>query len=153
MKVTQVNGSSDIETYCIMLMDDDPLARLELSTFLTEQGYDIVTCANSIEAKAIWNDHNIDLVISDVFVRADGEFIPHGGVSLVGWLRIRSKVPIIAISGYTKLGDKSGYLQDMREMGANVALPKPVDTQVLLYEVRKLLGARDETQDASMLSP
>ena len=126
----------------ILLMDDDVVFRTDLAKYLSEQGYQVTSCDSATEAKAHIEDRPYDLVISDIFVRANGEFIPDGGVSLLGWMQTRHKIPKIAVSGaIDRIGH--GYLHDMRELGADVCLMKPIDEDELLRHIRVLLPKPD----------
>ena len=81
----------------------------------------------------------IDLVISDIFVKSGDSFIADGGVSLLGWMQTRHKIPIIAVTGLVD-SQGGGFLQNMRALGADVCLAKPLDREALLKHARELTG-------------
>ena len=64
-----------------------------------------------------------------------------GGVSLLGWMQTRYKLPIIAITGIVD-SQGEGFLQNMRALGADVCLAKPLDREALLKQARHLAGPK-----------
>lgn len=123
----------------ILVMDDDAVIRSEISRQLKALGLSVTTCDTATEAKAIWEMHRFDLVICDIFVKVDGQLIPDGGVSFLGWLQSRTKVPIIAITG-----EDRWHLEEMRQLGASVCLVKPLNYSDLAGHVINLLDFKPQ---------
>jgi len=121
----------------ILFMDDDLTFRSTIADALVKAGYDVTCCDNATEAKALLQAESFDLVISDIFIKSNGDFVSDGGVTLLGWMQTRMKIPTIAITGLHD-GQGRGFLQNMKELGAEVCLPKPLDQAELLDHVAKL---------------
>lgn len=125
-------------------MDDDAVLRTELAAYLSVHGFEVTCCGTATEAKEQLGNHAYDLVISDIFVRSNGEFVPDGGIRLVGWMQVRYDIPVIAMTGVVDT-QGGGYLQNMRDLGATVCLEKPIDEAVLLQHVRNLTAKKAAT--------
>ena len=125
----------------ILLMDDDILFRTELAGYLLRHGFNVTCCGTAAEAKEHLAQEPVDLVISDIFVKSGESYIADGGVSLLGWMQTRYKVPIIAITGIVD-SQGGGFLQNMRDLGADACLAKPLDREALLTHVHELTGVK-----------
>ena len=126
----------------VLFMDDDVIFRTEIANHLLQGGYDVTCCGTASEAKEQLQNGKFDLVISDIFVKSDGEFVADGGVSLLGWMQTRFKIPTIAITGLVDHAG-GGFLQNMRELGADVCLSKPLDHNALRRQIAMLLAKVD----------
>ena len=126
----------------ILLMDDDTVFRTDLARYLESNGYEVTSCDTATEAKAHLEDRAFDLVISDLFVRSEDQLVPDGGVSLLGWMQSRHKIPKIAITGMSD-GRGTEFLENMRALGADVCLQKPLSKENLLRHIKALLAAAE----------
>lgn len=123
----------------ILFMDDDLTFRSAIAGALVRAGYEVTCCDNATEAKAQLQGEKYDLVISDIFIKSNGDFVSDGGVTLLGWMQTRTKIPTIAISGLVD-SQGGGFLQNMKDLGADVCLSKPLDQNELLTHVAKLMA-------------
>lgn len=120
-------------------MDDDAVFRVDVARYLVSQGFDVSTCDTATEAKALWGEDQFDLVISDIFVQVEGEYMTDGGISLLGWLQSQRPVPIIAITGASdRFGER--FLHNMKGLGAAATMYKPLDLEELRDEIAALLS-------------
>lgn len=113
----------------ILVIEDESLTRRELAYVLSNKGYEVTEAADGIEAVECLSKELFNLIIAD-FV------LPRfHGFNLLKLIRSKwPKMPIIVISGY--LSDKGGkVLLD----GIADFMPKPVDADILLARVRRLL--------------
>jgi two-component system OmpR family response regulator len=118
----------------ILAVDDDPAIRGLVRDYLTENGFEVVLCANGREMQSALAAQAVDLVVLDV--RMPGE----DGFSLARALRSRSSLPIIMLTGQGEEVDRVAGL----ELGADDYLTKPFSPRELLARIRAVLR-RHET--------
>jgi DNA-binding response OmpR family regulator len=114
----------------IQIIDDDPAVRDSLSLVLEAGGHDVRVAEAGDIGVALARDFRPDLILTDI--------IMPGCEGIETILTIRSEHPgirIIAMSGGGRTGNRD-YLELAREMGADAALEKPFDEDVLLEAIR-----------------
>ena len=115
----------------VLVADDAPDVRTSIETILAEDGHDVVTAADGLEALQRFLDDSFDLVCTDF------EMPRLNGVELTRAVRAnRAGVPILLASG-------SGSPQDVRdaqEAGISAFLEKPFTVSALRGHVRALVG-------------
>ena len=126
----------------ILLMEDLPAHALDLIQQLEAMGYDVTWARDAAEALDHIDKAKFDVVVADILVREGPNLTANGGVTLIGKIRasaIRINVgktqrpmPIIAISGKFRERGKPNFLEETAiGVGADAALPKPVDMERL----------------------
>jgi CheY-like chemotaxis protein len=129
----------------ILIVDDMPDNTLILMSYLSSQGYDIVTAQNGTEALALLASNLPDLIISDIMMPK------MGGFEFVEKLRRNYTavyIPIIFLSGKGK-----GMAEQMAfDLGADGFLEKPVSFTVLKATVEAAL-AKGKTRTAKTITP
>ena len=117
----------------ILIIDDDALVRRALRKLLEYAGYEVIEAADGIEGVDLYEQHEPDLIISDIFMpRKEG---------LETISELRSKYPevkIIAISG-GGLPNQVDFLPTAELLGAIHTLSKTFRSEELLTIVEKLL--------------
>ncbi len=108
----------------ILVVDDDLLNRLVLSTNLQEQGYEVATAENGRQALDMLGSQPFDVVLLDlVMPELDGfqvlEQMKHDSA--------QREIPVIVISAL----DEMDSIIRCIEMGATDYLPKPFDAALL----------------------
>jgi len=118
----------------ILVIEGDENVRELYVAVLSRKGFQVLGAASGRDGLALFDTTEIDLVITDIFMEdLDGfEVIRH-------LRRELHDVKIIAISDGGGLGGKS-CLSMARNLGADEALPKPVDWKVMEETIRKLLN-------------
>ncbi|HXS95052.1 MAG TPA: response regulator [Candidatus Limnocylindrales bacterium] len=131
-KVRSVLGARPSSNEVILVIDDDERVRRLLGQTLINAGFGVVEAANGRHGRTAIQNNRIDLVISDIVMPEEEglEFLQSLQCTL-------PNVPAIAISG----AFEGQYLRMAAKFGAAAALPKPIDREVLLKTVRKLLSA------------
>lgn len=115
----------------ILLVEDNADSRLTMTMLLKSMGYAVEGAKDLQTAKSLTEDKEFDLVISDIG-------LPDGtGYDLMRYLRKRSEVPSIAVSGFGQNEDVEKAL----EAGFNHHLVKPVNSHTLEATVVKALAA------------
>ncbi len=111
----------------ILLVEDHEDTRLSLKRLLEHQGHKVYAVGTAGEARAAADEHECDLVISDLGL-PDGD-----GHTLMAEMRDRHGLPGIAVSGYGTAGD----IQKSRTSGFFTHLVKPIH----IAELESAMGA------------
>lgn len=114
----------------VLVVDDDPMIRGHLARLLGRAGFVALTAADGVEALAIAQEKNPDLIVLDVLMpRADGR-------EVLARLRRRGDwTPVILLTGV----GQSGTRADALEKGADDYLNKPFDPAELIARIRAVL--------------
>ena len=114
----------------ILMVDDDVRMRELLQRYLTEQGFNIKTVADSAEMDAVIAEEHIDLLVLDLMLPGED------GLAICRRLRAaESAMPIIML---TARGDEVDRIIGL-EMGADDYLPKPFNPRELLARINAIM--------------
>jgi len=117
----------------ILIADDSPTIRKFVTVALSVKGFEIISCADGMEAMEVLPTQKIDLVITDLNM-------PNvDGYELISSIRQNDEyreLPIIVLSSLGNTEDIQKGLQS----GANSYLIKPFDPKRVVYEVSKYLN-------------
>ena len=115
----------------VLVVEDEPLIRLDLADHLRSAGLVVVETTTGDEALAVLKVNDaVDLVVSDIRMPGATD-----GIELSTWLRReRPKIKIVLVSGFSATVDMTAI--------ADVAFGKPVDLSRLAHEVGRLLGGQ-----------
>jgi len=115
----------------ILVIEDDPDARILIETILKKAGYDVLLAADGREGLEKVTNESPDLIITDIAMpRLDG-------LRLIQLLRTKPlfrNLPILAI---TSFGTERAT--EAIKAGANRALARPVHNDFLLQFVKSLI--------------
>lgn len=117
----------------VLVVDDEPLFRDYLRKILEREGYEVVEAADGEDGVRKVNEHEIDLVITDIVMpKMDGiDFI-------MDLNKRRPNVGVIAVSGG---GRPSGcFLIPAKALGAARTLSKPFSRGELINVVSEVLN-------------
>lgn len=116
-------------TPTVLVVDDEKPLRDFVRRNLEVRNFNVETASNGLEAMAIFNTQNVDLVIMDIMM-------PHlDGLETTRRIRQTSLVPIIIL---TALGEEADKVRAF-DMGADDYLTKPFGTGELLGRVKAVL--------------
>jgi len=113
----------------ILVIDDNLMMRKLIKNLFHEENFEIKEAANGIEGLEFVKDHPVDLIITDLIMPK------MEGIELI--MNIRRDFPdikIIAISG-----GKPYYLYLAKKLGINGIFTKPLNHQVFLNAVKKVI--------------
>ena len=119
----------------ILVVDDDAGQRSLLESFLTGQGFAVVTASSGHDALTQLASTCPDMMISDV--RMPGL----SGLELLE--RVRERIPglpVLLVTAYAEIRDAVGAMRS----GAVDYLEKPIDLEQLLTTVRSALGVSEQ---------
>lgn len=136
-----------METYNILVVDDDKEIVRSLSKLLELEGYHVYKAYHGLEAMDVLMERQIHLIILDVMM-------PRlNGLSALMKIREKNNIPIIMLSAKTEESDKVLGLS----MGADDYVTKPYNTAELMARVKSQLrryfslGAAAGSQEGNLL--
>lgn len=113
----------------VLVVDDEKPLRDFVRRNLEARGYKVLTASNGLEAMAVFNNEDINLVILDVMM-------PHmDGLETTRRIRESSKTPIIIL---TALGEESDKVHAF-DLGADDYLTKPFGVGELMGRIKAVL--------------
>ena len=114
----------------ILVVDDDPTQTKLLQGVLTQNGYAITVAQEAADGLNIAIKSQPDLILLDVMMPVIN------GYNFCRLLKQEKKhIPVILLTSRDDVDD----IKIGKEMGADVYLTKPVDTEILLKELKRLL--------------
>jgi len=115
----------------ILIVDDEPGLRLLYRDELTEEGYQVVTAADSPEATHFLAGGDIDLVVLDIQLQQE-----NGLDALQKMVKAHKDLPVILCSAY------DSYKDDFSSWLADAYVVKSSDLIELKDQVARLLAAK-----------
>jgi len=113
----------------ILIVDDGESDRLLEQTILAQAGHQVTVAASGQQGLMHFLEEGVDVVVTDLHMpEVDG-------FELIAMLRVL--IPCPAIIAVSSMGQRQ--LDLAREMGAQIALPKPVDGATLRTAVEDVL--------------
>lgn len=114
----------------ILVAEDDRAINGLVCSYLTDSGYEAISCKDGKEALEVFESQSVDMVITDVMM-------PNvDGFELASKIRLTDKsVPILFM---TALGDKPSK-QYAYKIGIDDYVEKPFDAEILMLRVAALL--------------
>ena len=115
----------------ILICEDEELTLQVLENFVKSQGFTTFTATDGTEALKVMVDNEIDLIISDIHMN------PMDGVTLLETLRKdKNAVPFILITAHP---DVETYIHALHDLGAFEYIQKPLDLDILMSVINRLL--------------
>ena len=127
----------------ILIMDDEEAILGFLKERLTYEGFNVLTAIDGIEGMKLFNDNQVDLVITDIIMQGKDGF-----VTIIDMKRICLDIKIIAMSGGGHAHPQY-YLNIAKGLGIQYTFQKPFKTNDLVEAVYELLK---EEKDSSCFS-
>ena len=125
----------------ILVVDDDTDARMIVTDELLEFGFEVAEAADGADAQRQIEQRQPDLVILDLG-------LPDiGGLDVLKWLRTKSSVPVIVLTGRSHHSDRVVGL----ELGADDYVVKPFDARELVARVNAVLRRGHEDDVSTKL--
>jgi two-component system KDP operon response regulator KdpE len=127
----------------ILVVDDDSLLLVLISSMLQAAGSEVITARNGVEGLQILSNHQPDLVILDVLM-------PElDGLEFCRPLRQHSQVPVIMLTAL----DQNEMMVSGLDVGADDYVIKPFVPEVLLARIRAVLRRANPLPIANRLAP
>ncbi len=123
--------------HSILVVDDERDSRQSLSELLSSRGYAVTTALDGHQALTAVEENETDLVILDL------NMPDMTGLSVLREVQRRKPdLPVITMSAYASKEKKLELLQE----GARYFLPKPIDVDVLLEEISRILDRENKEE-------
>lgn len=119
----------------VLIVDDDPTARLTLAAVLSPDGYRIVFAADAVEVRQRLARINPDVIVCDLVMDQ------MSGDQFFRWLQAHERWRLVPIVGVTGL-DNHVVRADLLHAGADSVLVKPCNAQELRAHVGAALRTR-----------
>ena len=120
----------------VLIVEDDHTTRVMYRDFLTHSGFRTADAHNGFQALEKAGELRPDLIVTDLAVPGMDGFEFCRALQQSPSLR---EIPILAVTGHSE------YLDDperFRHAGISHVLIKPCDLDVVVRELRRLLGSR-----------
>jgi CheY-like chemotaxis protein len=122
---------SEYELARVLLVDDDPTARLTLKTVLEAGGYNVDAAASAAEAVGKLDEGVYELVLSDLQLES-----PEAGLKVIAHARMMDYKPATAL-----VTSQHDGRQDLDRRSSSLLI-NPQDIPELLGKVADLIGVR-----------
>jgi len=119
----------------ILIVDDNEDLTKGLRIFLRSHEYATLVAGDAVSAVSLAKNERPDLIILDLGLPAGDGYLVMDRLSNISTV---SSTPVIVVSAR----DPEGHRQKSLEAGAKAFLQKPVDKQVLLSTIDKVLKER-----------
>ncbi len=126
----------------ILLVDDEDTLRQNLAQVLSEEGFDVIACADGREALRALKTNPVDVLITDL--RMPG--IP--GMELID--QVMKRWPDIITMVITAFGDVESAVEVMKK-GARDYICKPLNFDELIFKVKRLIAETDLSRENTLL--
>jgi len=124
----------------ILIVEDDRAVFRLLQSYLEREGYSVINAETVASMRRIVDSTQVSMVLLDVGLPDED------GWSALKWLRARSDLPIIMLTGKGEMTDKVVGL----ELGADDYLAKPFELRELLARIRTI---QRRTEKAATAAP
>jgi len=118
----------------VLVIDDEPMVRQSLEILLETYGYQVALARNGEQGLAAFRRIKPDLVLTDIVMP-----IRDGIETILTMRRERPDARIIAMSGRGSVGN-TDYVNIATQLGADAAIPKPLDGEKLIAAVQALVA-------------
>jgi two-component system, OmpR family, response regulator ResD len=131
-------GDGATASATVLVVDDEPIVREVVATYLRREGYRTLEAADGTAAQALLSRETPALVVLDLMLPGIG------GLELCRWIRARSEVPVIML---TARGDEADRIVGL-DVGADDYVTKPFSPRELVARVRTVLRRAPEAPAA-----
>jgi two-component system, response regulator PdtaR len=122
-------------SYRIMIVDDDPITRMDLREMLKDEGYQVIKeCKNGEEAVKHSMMLQPDLIIMDVKMPI------LNGIKAAKIIRQRSNAAILLLTAYSQ----RELIEDAKESGVTAYLVKPITEADLIPAIEMALSQKKQ---------
>jgi PAS domain S-box-containing protein len=125
-----LNNNMDLSNKKILITEDNDINLELMKEFLNDENVLMDSALDGEEALEMYRKNNYDIILMDIQIKKIN------GLEVIKTIRKKDdKIPILAISGYTRPEDRFKFIL----AGANDFLPKPYTKKELLDNIKKLI--------------
>jgi DNA-binding response OmpR family regulator len=117
----------------VLVIDDEPVIRQSLELLLETYGFQVALARDGAQGLAAFRRIEPDLVLTDIVMPNQD-----GIETILTMRRERPSAKIIAMSGRGSVGNAE-YIDIAARLGADAAIPKPLDAAKLIAAVQALM--------------
>lgn len=117
----------------VLVIDDEPVIRQSLELLLETYGFQVALARDGAQGLAAFRRIEPDLVLTDIVMPNQD-----GIETILSMRRERPSAKIIAMSGRGSVGNAE-YIDIAARLGADAAIPKPLDAGKLIAAVQSLM--------------
>jgi DNA-binding response OmpR family regulator len=140
---SEATPASSASCCTVLVIDDDADVRHSLELLLETYGFQVALARNGAQGLAAFRRIEPDLVLTDIIMP-----VQDGIETILTMRRERPDARIVAMSGRGAVGD-TDYVDIATRLGADAALPKPLESSKLMAAVQGLMAvARPEARAA-----
>lgn len=126
----------------LLIVDDETVIRDGLKRILEGESFDVETCSSGFHAIEIMQQHDFDLIITDLKMPG------MSGIEVLKSVRtLQPDIPVILITGYASVDTAVEAMKN----GAADYITKPFTPDLLLEKVRNALSQRTISQEETHL--
>ena len=118
----------------VLVIDDEPVVRQSLEILLETYGFQVALARDGAQGLAAFRRIQPDLVLTDIVMPNQD-----GIETILTMRRERPSTKIIAMSG-RGLSGNTEYIDIAARLGANAAIPKPLEPVTLIAAVQALVA-------------
>jgi CheY-like chemotaxis protein len=120
----------------VLIIDDEKDMRVYLEAFFRKEGYETATAENGDEGLWLAEANRPDLITLDILMPKKSGIKAYRGLRSANETK---DIPIIVLTGLTRLDDFFGDLGDLPQPDALVE--KPIDREEFAKQVERLVGS------------
>lgn len=132
---------------CVLIVDDDPNARLLVTTLLAHGGHTTLEAAGGEQGLQLAVEHQPDLIITDLSLPG------MSGPQFLRALRAEVRTNKLRVALYTASAVDAAMRDFMEIYGVVSALPKPAEPRELLAAIEAALGDQRQSRISGKSSP
>lgn len=121
--------------YNVLLVEDEVISSMACKRMLEKEGHFVVAAKNGLEAVQSLSEQPFDLILMDIQMPLMDGVEATRIIRSSDSLASKSKIPIIAMTAYTMLGDREKFL----DAGMNDYLAKPIDKDGMLDTIARAM--------------
>lgn len=126
----------------VLLVDDDEIVRELYGAWLENSGYQVLTAGSADEARAVLENADVDVVVSDIRMAHET------GIDLLAWVRQHDPdLPVILVTGVPAL---ETAVEAVRRQAYDY-LVKPIQENILTRSVKRAVEHRQLTREKQRL--
>jgi DNA-binding response OmpR family regulator len=126
----------------VLVIDDEPVIRQSLEVLLETYGFQVALARDGAQGLAAFRRIQPDLVLTDIVMPNQD-----GIETILTMRREQPTAKIIAMSGRGSVGNTE-YIDIAARLGADAAIPKPLDAAKLISAVRALVATHEPVSTA-----
>ena len=138
-----VNDSIAISSKRILVVEDDEVGALTISTFLTKAGHIVTAVGDGMVCLETLSSQDFDLILMDIQMPVMDGIDATKEIRKHGRFGEKSNIPIIALTAYAMVGDKGLFL----EAGMDAYIAKPVNFEELIQVIDRVMVIKRNVQD------